>query len=67
MDNNIVEDFTIIHTIITPGVNSYTDDSDQTTDFTFGNKIEYYIEAIYYDRENNYLYPTLTSNTDYGV
>ena len=72
LSDNIVETFTLLKTLflteVTNGsLRTYVDVSNQTTDFTFGNKIEYYIEAIYYDRENNYLYPTLTSNTDYGV
>ena len=72
VSDNILEETTLIKTVFLTFVpdnslRSYVDDSDQTTHFTFGNKIEYYIEAIYYDRVNNYLYPTVTSNTDFTV
>jgi hypothetical protein len=69
VSDNILEEATLITTVFdtTNSLRTYLDDSDQTTHFTFGNKIEYYIEAIYYDRVNNYLYPTVTSNTDFSV
>jgi hypothetical protein len=68
--DNILEDFTLIKFIYTSAFNNqlnYVDVSNQTTDFTFGNKIEYYIDATYYDRLNKYSYSTITSNTEYCV
>ena len=69
VNGNILEETTLIATVFDSNnsLRTYVDDSDQTTYFTFGNKIEYYIEAIYKDRVNNYLYPAVTSDTDFSV
>jgi hypothetical protein len=72
LSDNVVEDFTFITTIFSTDLtnnafNTYTDVSNQTSYFTFGNRIEYYIDATYKDRVNNYSYLTLTSSTDYCI